>query len=59
MKAIWEVILTDDIRKKGFGYIDREKMRRTRDLVVSQYNVKKKIPLDSIYTNEFLPGIKP
>ena len=59
MKAIWEVILTDDVRKKGFGYINPKRMKRTRDLVVSQYGVKKKMPLDSIYTNEFLPGIKP
>ncbi|MCZ6561896.1 MAG: ABC transporter substrate-binding protein [Deltaproteobacteria bacterium] len=59
IRAIWKVILTDEIRKKGFGYINRDKIKRTRDIVFGQYNVKKNVPLDDIYTNEFLPNIKP
>ncbi len=59
IRAISKVILTDEIRKKGFGYMNRDKIKRTRDTVFTQYNVKKNVPLDDIYTNEFLPNIKP
>ena len=59
IRAIWKVILTDEIRKKGFGYMNRDKIKSTRDIVFAQYNVKKKISLDDIYTNDFLPNIRP
>ncbi len=59
IRAIWKVILTDEIRKKGFGYINRDKIKRTRDIVFAQYKVKNNVPLDDIYTNAFLPNIKP
>ncbi|MBI3000108.1 MAG: ABC transporter substrate-binding protein [Deltaproteobacteria bacterium] len=41
---------------KGFGWIDREKMKRTRDFIVKGWDVKTDIPLDDLYTNEFLKG---
>lgn len=59
IKAMWQVILTDDIRQKGYGYINPDKIRKTRDLIADLYGVKNEVPLDAVYTNEFLPGIKP
>ncbi len=45
-----------EFNTKGFGWIDREKMKRTRDFIVKGWNVKMDIPLDDLYTNEYLKG---
>ena len=62
-KKSWQVtlkeILTEESRKHGLGYMLAEKVRATRNLAVKYRKLKKIPPLDEIYTNEFLPGIKP
>lgn len=55
----WEItanesIFTPGAAKHGLGYINREKMRKTRDIVLRAYNIKTPVKLDDIYTNEFL-----
>ncbi|MDP6087427.1 MAG: ABC transporter substrate-binding protein [Nitrospinota bacterium] len=41
---------------KGYGWIDRAKMKRTRDFTIAAWNIKMDIPLDEIYTNRYLAG---
>ena len=51
-------LLTPTVMEKGLGYITREKMTFTRDIVTALLNLPK-LPIEEIYTNEFLPGIIP
>jgi NitT/TauT family transport system substrate-binding protein len=59
-KIMLNHFLTPIAYEKGMGYIREDKMRLTRD-ITTQYILKtdKKIPLDELYTNAFLPGIFP
>ncbi len=41
---------------KGYGWIDRAKMKRTRDFTIDAWNIKMDIPVDEIYTNRHLAG---
>lgn len=34
-------------------------MEHNRDLVAKLFKLKTKVPLEEIYTNDFLPGINP
>lgn len=58
----WEVamdhILTPAAKEKGLGYMGRKKMEYTRDLFTELLKLPK-IPVEDIYTNDFLPGIIP
>lgn len=46
---------TDEARQHGLGYMSPEKMTRTRDVVVKAYEIKVDVPVDSLYTDKFLP----
>ena len=49
----------EDIAKNGIGYLDREKMKRTRDIALQNSDLRHvKVPLDDLYSNDFLLGIK-
>ena len=49
-----DLIVTDFTRQKGLGRMTREKMQHTRDLVMQYLDLKTSIPVDSLFTNEFL-----
>lgn len=51
-----EMSQTPTQKKMGYGFIDEEKMKRTRDIVLDGYNIKEDVPLAQLYTNEFFPG---
>lgn len=52
--AIRGIILTPAAKANGIGYMTKEKMRRTRDIILSAYGKKGQVPLQDIYTNRFL-----
>lgn len=63
LKAQWmetlPEIMTERARQKGYGWIAEEKMKKTRDLVLEAYEIAKdSVPLNDLYTNEFLPSGK-
>lgn len=49
-----DLIVTGFTRDKGIGRMTREKMQQTRDLVMQYMNLKTAVPVDSLFTNEFL-----
>lgn len=51
-------IMTDTARRKGLGYIEPGKMKRTVDLVSKYFNIKGIAPED-VYTNQFTPKLFP
>lgn len=53
---IGKLVIVDDVKRSGFGHIDRSKMQRTRDVVAEAIQLKRNVSLDEIYTSQFLPG---
>lgn len=56
--AAKEMLLSKTAQEKGLGWITEEKMKRTRDIILEAYEIKVEMPLNDIYTNEFLPQYK-
>jgi NitT/TauT family transport system substrate-binding protein len=56
MATLKYLTTTPEASEKGFGYMDREKMIRTRDAVADAFNAPKakEVASDDIYTDEFL-----
>ena len=49
------LVLTPAAKKNGIGYMTKEKMKRTRDIVLTAFGADpSKVPLKDAYTNEFL-----
>lgn len=57
----WQIainhLVTDAAKKHGIGYLSREKMTFTRDVVVGAHKLKSKPAVDDLYTTAFLPKI--
>ncbi|MBI2880368.1 MAG: ABC transporter substrate-binding protein [Candidatus Tectomicrobia bacterium] len=53
------LMITPVSKKHGLGYMDREKMKLTRDIIAKFEGVKGTVELEDLYTNDFLPGIFP
>ncbi len=49
-----DLIVTDFTRQKGLGRMTREKMQQTRDLMMQYMDLKTTVPVDALFTNEFL-----
>jgi NitT/TauT family transport system substrate-binding protein len=45
--------------KHGIGYISKEKMTFTRDLLTNYQKIPVKVPVEDICTNEYLPKVFP
>jgi len=62
-RQVWDLtidgMLTDEQMRLGIWRMDRGKWERTRDILSKGYGLKKKIPVEDLYTNEFLPTVKP
>ncbi len=62
-REYWKVavdhLLTPTARKMGVGYMTREKMEATRDLITTYEKLPVKLPVEDLYTNDFLPKILP
>ncbi|MBI2370532.1 MAG: ABC transporter substrate-binding protein [Deltaproteobacteria bacterium] len=61
--AHWQIavdhLMTATAVKMGIGYMTREKMERTRDLITETMKLPVKVPVEDLYTNEFLPKLFP
>ncbi len=57
----WKVtmrhMLTSRTLINGLGYIEKEKMRKTRDLLFKYMKLKGELAVEDIYTNRFLPSV--
>lgn len=53
---VQDLAMTPEVKKHGIGYIEDAKMRETRDLVLNLNGIKDSIPMEQVYSNEFLPG---
>ncbi len=49
-----DLIVTDFTRQKGLGRMTQEKMQQTRDLMVQYLDLKTNVPVEALFTNEFL-----
>lgn len=60
LKVILEKSLVDEgVSKNGVGHMDKVKMERTRDVTLQNSDLRQvQIPVDDLYLNAFLPGIK-
>jgi NitT/TauT family transport system substrate-binding protein len=51
-----DLALSEEALLYGLGYMSRKKMEATRSLVMEAYQLKGELPLENLYTNEFLPS---
>ena len=52
-------ILVANARKNGIGHATREKWTHTRDILTKYMKLPKSVPVDELYTNQFLPKFFP
>lgn len=52
-------LLTPTAKEKGIGYMTRERMIYTRDLITQYMKLEKKVEVEDLYTNAFLPKLFP
>ena len=50
-----KLVLTEDTKARGIGWISREKMEKTRDFVTQHFKLEKVVPVEDLYTTEYLP----
>ncbi len=58
-KVAMDHMLTPTAQQMGLGSISRERMEFTRDMTMKAFNIPVKEPVESLYTNEFLPKFFP
>lgn len=51
---VHRLAVTDDTKKNGLGHMDRTKMQQTEDLTVKYLNLKNRIAVDQLFTDEFI-----
>ena len=59
MDVLGEHFVTNEARKHGYGFMTKETMTRTRDLMARFYGIKNVMPVEDLYTNRFIPKIMP
>jgi len=50
-----DVSITPEVQKDGVGIVDAKQMTATRDIVTNALSLKRTVPVDRIFTTEFLP----
>lgn len=53
-----QLALTDEVKAHGLGYIDAKHMENVRDIVTQSLKLKRVVPVEEIYTLDFLPQTK-
>jgi NitT/TauT family transport system substrate-binding protein len=53
--AMREVDATAEIHRTGLGHIDRARMEKTRDIITGALSLKRSVPVEEIYSADFLP----
>ncbi|MDP6482434.1 MAG: ABC transporter substrate-binding protein [Nitrospinota bacterium] len=54
-----DALVTGTARRHGLGYIDLAKMKKTLETIDRYIKLKTPVRPEEVFTNEFLPGIKP
>lgn len=49
------LVLSEEAKKNGIGYMDPKKVASTRDLIATYFQLKGEVKPEDLYTNEFLP----
>ncbi len=50
-----DLVLSDEAKKNGIGYMDSGKVAVTRDLMATYFQLKGQVKPEDLYTNDFLP----
>jgi NitT/TauT family transport system substrate-binding protein len=58
-KMNFDLILGPEVYEKGIGWISKEKMEYSRDIFLKFAKLQKLVPVEEIYTNQFLPNLVP
>jgi hypothetical protein len=58
-KITIDLLFDEDAKKNGIGYVGKEKMTYTRDLLTQYQEVGTVVPVEDLYTNDFLPKLFP
>ena len=60
-RQVWDLtidgMLTPEQMKLGIWRMEHKKWVTTRDILTKGYNLKTKLPVNALYTNEYLPTI--
>jgi NitT/TauT family transport system substrate-binding protein len=49
-----KLAMTEEAKANGLGYMAKDKVEKTRDLIADTYKLKVNVSADDLYTNEFL-----
>jgi NitT/TauT family transport system substrate-binding protein len=55
IQIIKELVMTDEAKKHCIGWMNAEKLARTRDVMFKAWNVKKKLDVKEAFTLKYLP----
>jgi NitT/TauT family transport system substrate-binding protein len=55
VEILKKLVLTDDARMHGIGWMDEAKVRTARDIMARAFGLKTPVQPGDVYTNEFLP----
>jgi NitT/TauT family transport system substrate-binding protein len=51
-------IITDTVRKKGFGAVDEDRLQKTIEIITKAYNLPRQPALAEVYDSSYLPPAK-
>jgi NitT/TauT family transport system substrate-binding protein len=55
VEILKKLVLTEDARAHGIGWMDEAKVRAARDIMARAYGLKSPVQTADLYTNDFLP----
>jgi NitT/TauT family transport system substrate-binding protein len=62
-REVWDItldiMLTPEQERLGIWRMDAKKWERTRDILTKGYNLTAKVPVEDLYTNDYLPQVMP
>ncbi|MFQ5912349.1 MAG: ABC transporter substrate-binding protein [Nitrospinota bacterium] len=58
-KIAIEHLMTPTAKAKGIGYISKERMTITRDIITKYKKAPRVVPIEEVYTSKFLPKLFP
>lgn len=56
--AVDRLVMTENTKEHGFGYVKPERLQRHIDTVTETLGLPRKIPIDLLYTSAFLPPLE-
>jgi len=49
-------IVTDTVRKKGFGEVDKDRLQKVIEIITKAYNLQRQPALAEVYDGSYLPS---